>query len=53
MRARLEGPPRGVVHFLGSRGVDFAVLGNGFGSRLVGLSKWISGCFPKKVESVV
>ena len=26
MRARLEGPPRGVVHFSGSRGVDFAVF---------------------------
>jgi hypothetical protein len=25
VRARLEGPPRGVVHFSGSRGVDFAV----------------------------
>jgi hypothetical protein len=24
VRARLEGPPRGVVHFSGSRGVDFA-----------------------------
>jgi hypothetical protein len=26
-RARLEGPPRGVVHFLGSRGVCFVLVG--------------------------
>jgi hypothetical protein len=25
VRARLEEPPRGVVHFSGSRGVDFGV----------------------------
>ena len=27
VRARLEGPPRGVVHFLGSREVDLPSLG--------------------------
>lgn len=44
-RARLERPPRGVVHFLGSRGAHFAVFGERLacgGNPLGGEGGWCS-----------